>query len=167
MPRQTKRPVKSTKTIGSYRRESRSIPIRTILLAALILVGIAGIGLLVFQVAGELAPWRPATEISPDDARKQLSAGAVVLDVRTHDEFIAGHIEKSLLMPLEELTSLMDALPRNQLIIVVCRTGVRSMQARRILLEAGLTQVTSLKGGMEAWIAAGFPLVYGEPIRNN
>jgi rhodanese-related sulfurtransferase len=167
MPRQTKRPVKTAKPGASYRTDRMSKSIRTILLAVLVLVGIAGIGLLAVKITGELAPWQLADEISPDDARKQLSSGAVVLDVRTHEEFIAGHIEKSLFMPLDELTSLMAALPRNQLIITVCRTGVRSMQARLILQEAGYTQVTSLKGGMEAWIAAGFPVVYGEPIRNN
>jgi len=170
MPRTSKRTIKNLKTGktgASYHNSRSGKSIRTVWMVALLLVAIFGIGFLVVQIAGELAPWQLADEISPNDARKQLTGGAIVLDVRTYEEFIGGHIEKSLFMPLEELTSLMSALPRDRLIITVCRTGLRSIQARYILQEAGYDQVTSLKGGMEAWIAAGFPVVYGEPVRNN
>jgi rhodanese-related sulfurtransferase len=170
MPRTSKRTIKNHKTGktgASYHNSRSGKSIRTVWMVALLLVAIFGIGFLIVQIAGELAPWQLADEISPDDARKQLAGGAIVLDVRTYEEFIGGHIEKSLFMPLEELTSLMSALPRDRLIITVCRTGLRSIQARYILQEAGYDQVTSLKGGMEAWIAAGFPVVYGEPVRNN
>ena len=170
MPRTSKRTIKNLKTGktgASYHNSRSGKSIRTVWMVALLLVAIFGIGFLIVQIAGELAPWRLADEISPDDARKQLAGGAIVLDVRTYEEFVGGHIEKSLFMPLEELASLMSALPRDRLIITVCRTGLRSIQARYILQEAGYDQVTSLKGGMEAWIAAGFPVVYGEPVRNN
>ncbi|MBN2084962.1 MAG: rhodanese-like domain-containing protein [Anaerolineales bacterium] len=176
MPRTSKRAVKNPKSVktarggksgGAYRNSRAGKSIRMVYLVGLILVAIFAIGFLIVQIAGELAPWRLAGDISPNDARKQIAEGAVVLDVRIREEFVAGHIEKSLFMPLEELTSLMSALPRDRLIITVCRTGLRSIQARYILEEAGFSQVTSLKGGMEAWIAAGFPVVYGEPARNN
>jgi rhodanese-related sulfurtransferase len=167
MPRPSKRTAKRQKSGASSRSSRTSKSIRTAWMAVLILVGIIAIGFLVVQVAGEFAPWRLADEISLDQARKQIGSGAIVLDVRTYEEFVGGHIEKSLFMPLEELSSLMAALPRDRLIITVCRTGLRSIQARHILQEAGFSQVTSLKGGMEAWISAGFPVVYGEPVRNN
>ena len=176
MPRPSKRAVKNPKSVktaragksgGAYRNSRASKSVRTVYLVGLILVAIFAIGFLIVQIAGELAPWQLSGEISLNDTRKQLADGAVILDVRTREEFVAGHIEKSLFMPLEELTSLMSALPRDRLIITVCRTGLRSIQARYILEEAGYTQVTTMKGGMEAWIAAGFPVVYGEPVRNN
>ncbi|MGB7538787.1 MAG: rhodanese-like domain-containing protein [Anaerolineales bacterium] len=170
MPRPSKRTVKTAKTgktSGSYQNNDTKKSFRKVWLVAVVLVGILGLGFLIVQIVGELAPWQFAEEISPDQARKQLGSGAIILDVRTYDEFVGGHIEKSLFMPLEELNSLMEALPRDRLIITVCRTGLRSIQARHILQEAGFTQVTSLKGGMEAWIALGFPVVYGEPVRNN
>jgi rhodanese-related sulfurtransferase len=166
MPRPSKRTLKTGKTgVTSRSRTSKSI--RTVWMVALILIAIIGIGFLIVQIAGELAPWQLSDEISPDQARKQIGSGAIILDVRTYEEYVGGHIEKSLFMPLEDLTSLMAALPKDRLIIAVCRSGVRSIQARYILQDAGFTQVTSLTGGMEAWIAAGFPLVYGEPVRNN
>jgi rhodanese-related sulfurtransferase len=134
---------------------------------ALVLVGVFAAGLLIVHVISDNMPWQLSDEISPAQAKRQLGSGALIVDVRTHDEYVGGHIEQSLLMPLEELTTLMQALPHDRLIITVCRTGVRSVQARNILKQAGFTQVTTMKGGMEAWIAAGLPVVTGEPIRNN
>lgn len=176
MPRSTKRPAKTIragkadkggKSAGAYRSSRTAKSIRTVWMAAILLVAVFGIGFLIVQIVGELAPWQLADEISPAEARKQIGSGAVILDVRTREEFVGGHIEKSLFMPLEELTSLMGALPRDRLIITVCRSGVRSIQARYVLKDAGFTRVTSLTGGMEAWIAQGYPVVYGEPVRNN
>ena len=161
----TAAPAGRSKNTHPPRRSSKSF--RTVILVALLLVAVFGVGYLIVNVAGEMAPWEYSEEISPEQARKQIGSGAVVLDVRTYEEFVAGHIEKSLWMPLEELTSLMQALPRGPLIITVCRTGVLSIQARYILQEDGFTEVTSLKGGMEAWLTAGYPVVYGEPVRVN
>ncbi len=176
MPRPTRKPTKNPgkgktdkagKSAGAYKSSRSSKSIRTIWMVAVLLIAVFGIGFLIVQIAGQLAPWQLADEISPDQARRQLSSGAIILDVRTREEFVGGHIEGSLLMPLEELTTLMDALPRDKLIIAVCRSGVRSNQARVILRNAGFKQVTSMTGGMEAWIAKGFPVVYGESVRIN
>ena len=131
-----------------------------------LVVAVVAIGLLIVQAANDASPWQYSEEISPIDAQAMIHRGAIVVDVRSYEEYISGHIEKSLWMPLEELTSLMQALPRDKLIITVCRSGVRSIQARYILQEDGIEQVTSLKGGMEAWLAADLPVVYGEPVRN-
>jgi rhodanese-related sulfurtransferase len=134
---------------------------------ALIIVGVLVAGLLAISLISENLPWQMSDEISPAQANKQLSSGALIVDVRNHDEFVAGHINQSLLMPLEELPTLMQTLPHDRLIITVCSTGVRSTQARNMLKAAGFTQVVSMKNGIEAWIAAGLPIAYGEPVRNN
>jgi rhodanese-related sulfurtransferase len=155
------------KSKPSYRTNRSSRSARPIWVFALLAVAVIAIGVLIVQAVADATPWQYAEEISPKDAQSMIANGAIVVDVRTYEEFVGGHIEKSLMMPLEELTSLMAALPRDRLIITVCRTGVRSIQARYILQEAGFTQVTSLKGGMEAWTAAGYPVLYGEPVRNN
>jgi rhodanese-related sulfurtransferase len=151
-----------TARLQPARRSSR--PIWVILL---LVVAVIAVGVLIVQAVSDASPWQYAEEISPLDAQSMINGGAVVVDVRTYEEFIAGHIEKSLYMPLDELPALLAALPRDRLIITVCRTGVRSTQAREIIQEAGYTQVTSLKGGIEAWLAANLPVVYGEPVRNN
>lgn len=131
----------------------------------MMVIAVVAIGILIARVVSDAMPWQYAGEIEPLDAQEMMLRGAVVVDVRTYDEYINGHIEGSLLMPLEELPTLMQALPKDQLIITVCRTGVRSIQARYILQEAGFPQVTSLKGGMQAWIAQKLPVVYGDSVR--
>jgi rhodanese-related sulfurtransferase len=163
--RKVGRANKTRKNQPAYRSPSPNRPARLVIVIGLILVAVLALGYLGMRAFGEYMPWQYAAVISPEDARKQLDAGAIVLDVRTYDEFVSGHIEKSLWMPLEQLKSLMDALPRDRLIIVVCRTGVRSAQAREILLDAGYSKITSLAGGIEAWVAAGFPTILGEPVR--
>jgi rhodanese-related sulfurtransferase len=102
-------------------------------------------------------------EISPQQVQKELSTGAMILDVRERDEYTQSHIAGSLLVPLGELSSRLQELPSNNLIIVVCRTGVRSAQGRDFLLVSGYSKVASLSGGIQAWVAAGYPVESGPP----
>jgi rhodanese-related sulfurtransferase len=102
-----------------------------------------------------------ALEISPAQAKLDLQKGALLLDVREPNEFTAGHIAGAVLIPLGELGLHLQELPKNRLIIVQCRTGVRSAQGRDLLLQNGFTSVTSLSGGLLAWQAAGLPLEIG------
>jgi rhodanese-related sulfurtransferase len=100
-------------------------------------------------------------EISVEQATAKRDAGAFILDVRQPEEWNEFHIPGSTLIPLGELASRVDELPREQEIVVVCRSGNRSAQGRDILLEAGLTQVTSMAGGVTQWRAADYPTVSG------
>jgi rhodanese-related sulfurtransferase len=102
-------------------------------------------------------------ELSPQQVKTELANGVILLDVRELDEYTQSHIAESLWIPLGELSSRLQELPRDRLIIVVCRTGVRSAQGRDILLASGFSKVSSLSAGMQAWIAAGFPVESGQP----
>ncbi len=101
--------------------------------------------------------------ISPQAAKKELATGAILLDVRERNEYTQSHIAGSLWIPLGELTSWLDELPNDSLIIVVCQTGVRAARGREILMAAGYKKVTSLSGGIQAWVAAGYPVESGAP----
>jgi rhodanese-related sulfurtransferase len=59
---------------------------------------------------------------------------------------------------LDELPSRVDEVPKDQEIVVVCRSGNRSQSGRDILQNAGFENVTSMSGGLNAWGAAGYPL---------
>lgn len=83
------------------------------------------------------------------------------LDVREVEEWEAGHIEWATLIPLGELASRSLELPRDQKIVIVCRSGNRSAQARDLLLGQGFEAVTSMAGGMNEWQAQGLPVVTG------
>jgi rhodanese-related sulfurtransferase len=109
--------------------------------------------------AGQVAAL-PA-EVSVADALALRESGAFVLDVRQPDEWDAVHIPDATLIPLGELASRVSEVPRDQQVLVVCRSGNRSAQARDILLGAGFPSVTSMAGGMNDWAASGYPTASG------
>ncbi len=120
-----------------------------------------GIGVVAIVVAALLLlrPSGPAVaEITPALAYEKYQAGALVVDVRTQDEWNQGHIAKSVLIPLDQLPNRLDELPKDREILVVCHTGVRAQDGAKILLNAGFTQVSSLSGGLQAWVEAGYPV---------
>ncbi len=76
--------------------------------------------------------------------------GAVLLDVRTREEFASGHLPGARLLPLDELEQRADELRSSgQPIVVYCRSGRRSALAASLLKQRGL-QVEDL-GAMSNW----------------
>ena len=101
--------------------------------------------------------------ISAAEAQKKLSQKPkpYLLDVRQPEEFRSGHISGAKLIPLGELRARMNELPKTQQILVVCRSGNRSMSATRQLTSAGFDAM-NMTGGMIAWSNAGFPVSKGK-----
>jgi rhodanese-related sulfurtransferase len=97
-------------------------------------------------------------EISVSEAYNKYQNGAYLLDVRTQEEWNDFHAPNSTLIPLDQLSSRLTEIPRDQEIVVVCRSGNRSKQGRDILLNAGFQQVTSMQGGLNEWRASGYPV---------
>lgn len=93
-------------------------------------------------------------KINPTEAKKRLDTekGIVLLDVRTHEEYIGNHIPKSTLIPLNVLASEVSLkLPDKQAtIFIYCRSGNRSRAAVRMLLKQGYTNVFDM-GGIIRW----------------
>lgn len=104
------------------------------------------------QLVGDLP-----LEISVQDAYAYREEGAFILDVRTQQEWDAGHIPGATLIPLDQLPDRLDEVPQDVDIVVVCRSGNRSASGRDILLGAGFSAVTSMDGGVNAWQAQGLP----------
>jgi rhodanese-related sulfurtransferase len=98
----------------------------------------------------------PAT-ISVDEAYSMYQEGAFVLDVRTVEEWNEYHAPGTTLIPLDQLASRVNELPKDQPIVVICRSGNRSQQGRDILLQAGF-DATSVAGGLNEWRASGYPI---------
>ncbi|OIN97220.1 MAG: hypothetical protein AUJ21_00715 [Anaerolineae bacterium CG1_02_58_13] len=96
--------------------------------------------------------------VSVDEAYAMVQDGAFMLDVRELSEWNEFHAPVATLIPLGELASRVNELPRDRKIVVVCRSGNRSQQGRDILLAAGFMQVTSMDGGMNAWQTSGYPI---------
>jgi rhodanese-related sulfurtransferase len=103
-----------------------------------------------------------APEISVDQAYQMYQQGAFVLDVRTVEEWNEYHAPNTTLIPLDQLPSRLNELPRDKQIVVVCRSGNRSREGRDILLAAGF-QATSMAGGLKDWYAKGYPIEGAPP----
>ena len=76
----------------------------------------------------------------------------IILDVRTHEEFGAGHIPGAIVIPNETIgTEEIPQLPdKDQLIMVYCRSGNRSKQASDKLVKLGYTNIIEF-GGINSW----------------
>lgn len=75
------------------------------------------------------------------DLSQLIKDGAVIIDVRTPGEFAGGHVKGSINIPLDQISTKADTLKKQKSIIVCCRSGNRSGQAKRILNAKGLTNV--------------------------
>jgi rhodanese-related sulfurtransferase len=120
-----------------------------------------GIGILVLVAAAYLllqSNQSSPAEISVTEAYDKYHQGALFLDVRTQEEWDQMHIAKSTLIPLDSLQSRLGELPRDQDIVVVCKSGVRSKEGMTILRQAGFTRASCMSGGIQAWIATGYPV---------
>ncbi len=131
-------------------------------LAAIMVVAL--LALAGFWIARQSAP---AAEALPDsvsvaEAAQMRAEGVYMVDVRTPAEYESGHIEGVPLIPVDELASRLDEVPKDQLVIFVCAAGGRSARARDIARDAGYTQVTSMDGGMAEWQAQKLPFVTGK-----
>ena len=98
-------------------------------------------------------------EINIQEAYKKYKSGALLLDVRTPEEWDVLHAPNSTLVPLDELAERAGELPQDAEIVIICRSGNRSLVARDILVESGFEKVSSAGGGFNEWTAAGYPIV--------
>ena len=83
---------------------------------------------------------------------------ARLIDVREYPEFAEGHIQGSELVPLGTLRKACRCWDRSQVLTLVCRSGRRAEDARKILADKGFTSLTVLDGGVQAWANSGKPL---------
>ena len=73
-----------------------------------------------------------------------------LIDVREENEFEADNID-GVLIPLGEIPSRMNEIPKNKKVIVHCRSGVRSANAIQFLEQNGYDNLHNLEGGIIAW----------------
>ncbi len=83
-----------------------------------------------------------------------------VIDCREQEEWDAAHVDGTTLIPLGALGQRLGELDRNRPVIIVCRSGNRSLIAARQLTAIGFVDVKSMNGGLISWAQQGLPLVY-------
>ena len=146
------RPGRGITLTSAFRRPAAQIALLAVVAVVIYLILQAGSG------TGGNTPTSLPREISVSEAYSKYQNGTFVLDVRTQEEWNEYHAPNTTLIPLDQLPSRLNELPRDREIVVVCRSGNRSQQGRDILLNAGFEQVTSMTGGLNEWRASGYPV---------
>jgi hydroxyacylglutathione hydrolase len=82
-----------------------------------------------------------------------------ILDVRTPNEWHAGHIANAQHLELAALAQELKGFSSGQPLAVVCGSGMRSSVAASLLKRAGVHTVYNVQGGMQGWMRAGLPVV--------
>lgn len=125
------------------------------LIAATVVVALAAIAL---EIRHRL---RGSAAIGTGDAVLLANQGALLLDVRTDEQFAEGHIIDARHIKGSELESSVDSLKkyREKPIVVYCESGTTSAAAARILKAQGFAKVANLRGGLQAWRQDNLPLV--------
>lgn len=105
----------------------------------------------------------PTTTV--DQIPVPLPAGVTLLDVREPVEWAHGRVEGAVHLPMMEVPERLDALPRDDQLLVICKVGGRSAQVVGFLVQHGFDAV-NVDGGMLEWAAAGKPMTAdaGEPL---
>jgi len=104
------------------------------------------------------------------DATVAQHPGTILLDVRTRNEFVQGHIDGSTLVPLDQLAaSLTQIAAAPAPVIIICHSGARASTAATALRRAGKADVHVLAGGVSYWAGQRRRLVSGAkdiPLRD-
>lgn len=96
-------------------------------------------------------------DVNAEEAVCLHDQGAVIVDVREHDEWIVGHAPGAVHVPLSSVGREARRFADRE-VLTVCRTGRRSARAAKVLAKAG-ADVLNVAGGMSSWAAAGLPVV--------
>lgn len=84
--------------------------------------------------------------LSPDAIRERIAAGAIVVDVRSPDEFRGGAYPGALNIPVQELSGRLGEIPRQRPVVLYCASGARSGVAAMLLRRAGYAEVVNAGG---------------------
>ena len=110
---------------------------------------VAVVAVLISAGCGATLP--AAGNVDNSGAQALIKDGVRIVDVRTVSEFEAGHIPSAENVPLDQLGTAMASWDAAEPIFVYCATGSRSIEAMRILNEAGFKSVYNLQNGIVAW----------------
>ena len=104
---------------------------------------------------------RRGPHIPPFQVTKKMNGQKVViLDIRKPEEYAAAHLRNAMHIPAEDLTNKLGRIERYKAdpIVIVCVSGSRAARATSELKKAGFKDVSSMEGGMKAWLDQGMPV---------
>ena len=120
-----------------------------------------GIALVAILAAMTARADTPLATVAPEallQRQQQSDPALLVLDVRSPEEFVAGHVPGAVNIPHDQLASRLDALPKDKDIVLYCRSGRRAQLAADVLAGNGYTRLQHLEGDMLAWTGTRRPV---------
>ncbi len=98
-------------------------------------------------------------EICPTTTQEWVNKGALLVDVREKDEVfeLAYDVSKIINIPLSEFEKRFNEIPKDHDVVMVCKSGGRSLRAAGFLVNHGYRNVVNMQQGIARWIQKGFP----------
>ena len=127
---------------------------------------IAGLPMLLAAVNASAADAVEVAQVTPaqlTELRAAPDAPVLVLDVRTPEEFAAGHVPGAVNIPYDQVGTRLSEIPKTEEVVLYCRTGRRAALAAETLSAAGYKKLAHLTGDMQGWTAAGLPVEVPKP----
>jgi len=100
-------------------------------------------------------------EICPTTTQSWIADGALLVDVRELNEIseLSYDVPSILHIPLSEFETRYTEIPKDKKVLMVCRSGGRSLRAAGFLVNHGYDQVVNMKRGIIRWVQKGFPTI--------
>jgi phage shock protein E len=111
--------------------------------------------------AGALAAGPALVPISQETLLERQQKGdeaAFVLDVRSPEEYASGHVPGAVNIPYDQIASRIAEVPKDQDVVLYCRSGRRAGIAAEVLAGQGYTRLQHLEGDIVAWVDKGRPI---------
>jgi phage shock protein E len=121
------------------------------------------LALCLLAAADVLAQSTEAPSITAQELQQRRETGKapVAIDVRTAEEFAAGHIPGAVHIPYDQIAERIGDVEAPHGVALYCMAGPRARKGEKALLESGYTPVFHLEGGFSAWQAGGLPVEKG------
>jgi len=139
---------------------------RFVIFAATMLVAAASVADQAAPVANQAPPAAASVGatvplISPQallERQAKKDPSLFVLDVRTPEEYAAGHVPGAVNVPYDQVASHLAEIPKNKDVVLYCKSGRRAGLAADVLEANGYTKLGHLQGDMQAWLQDGRPV---------
>lgn len=98
---------------------------------------------------------KPISQIEPSELKNRLQSGENIfmIDVREDEEVAQGIIAGAKHIPMGDIPSRLDEIPRDTEVIFICRSGRRSERVCEFLSQQGIDNIVNMNGGMLQWYA--------------
>lgn len=123
-------------------------------------------GIKTTETTSQEIPLDIINNITPQEANTMIEENQnnpdfIILDVRTPEEYAAGHIENSVMIDFyaDTFRKDIDKLDKSKTYLIYCRSGSRSFNSASIMAELGFKNIYNMMGGIIRWRAEGLPLV--------